>query len=157
MNKIITLLFVASSTFLFAQDEVAKDVLDKLSATTKSYRNITVGFEFIFENKNQNIDERQSGNLVIEDDNFLLEMDEQIIINDGENQWIYLTDMNEVQIIKHEPENDIMIPNKLFTIYEQGYKYKYVSAKSENRRRLHIIDLFPEDPTNFQTICNLWV
>ena len=149
MNKIITLIFVAFSTYLSAQDEVAKDVLDKLSATTKSYKNITVGFDFSFENTNLNIDEKQSGNLVIEDDNFLLEMDEQIIINDGENQWIYLADMNEVQIIKHDPEDEMMNPKNLFTIYESGYKYKYIGAKAENGKRLHIIDLFPEESDAF--------
>ena len=88
--------------------------------------------DFIFENTNLNIYERQSGKLVMEADNFLLEMDEQIIINDGENQWIYLTDMNEVQIIKHDPKDEMMNPKNLFTIYEKGYKYKYVGAKAEN-------------------------
>jgi hypothetical protein len=35
MTKLLTTLLIALSTTLFAQDEVAKDVLDKLSATTK--------------------------------------------------------------------------------------------------------------------------
>jgi len=152
MNKIITLVFVVFSTCLSAQDEVAKSVLDKLSATTKSYSNITVGFDFTFENTNLKIDERQSGNLIIEGENFLLEMDEQIIINDGETQWIYLTDMNEVQIIKHDPRDEMMNPKHLFTIYEKGYKYKYVGATAENRRRLHIIDLFPEESNAFMKV-----
>ena len=103
-----------------------------------------VTFDFAFENTNLNIDERQSGNLIIEGDNFLLEMDEQIIINDGENQWIYLTDMNEVQIIKHDPEDEMMNPKHLLTIYEKGYKYTYIGVEAEKGNRLHIIDLFPE-------------
>jgi len=152
MNNIITLVFVVFSTCLSAQDEVAKGVLDKLSTTTKSYSNITVWFDFCFENTNLNIDERQSGNLIIEGDNFLLDMDEQIIINDGENQWIYLADMNEVQIIKHDPEDEMMNPKNLFTIYEKGYKYKYVGAKAENRKRLHIIDLFPKESDVFMKV-----
>ena len=152
MNKLITLLFVTLSTFLSAQDEVAKGVLDKLSSNTKSYSNITIVFDFIFENTNLNIDERQSGNLVMEGNKFLLEMDDQIIINDGENQWIYLKDMNEVQIIKHDPEDEMMNPKNLFTIYEKGYKYKYVGGKAENRKRLHLIELFPEESNSFKKI-----
>ncbi|MBT5089540.1 MAG: hypothetical protein HOM24_00500, partial [Flavobacteriales bacterium] len=96
MTKSLTTLLIALSTTLFAQDQVAKDVLDRLSATTKSYKNMTVGFDFIFENKNQNINEKQKGTLVLQEEMFRLEMEEQIIINDGESQWIYLTDMNEV-------------------------------------------------------------
>ena len=149
MNKIFTILLIALSPTLFAQDQVAKDVLDKLSATTKSYKNMTIGFDFILENTSQDIKETQKGILVSEADNFRLEMDAQTIINNGESQWVYLTDMNEVQIMEHDPEDDIMNPNKLFTIYEKGYKYTYVGAEAERGNRLHIIDLFPEESGAF--------
>ena len=51
MNKITTILLLAISSTLFAQDPVAKEVLDKLRATTNSYKNMTVAFDFIIENK----------------------------------------------------------------------------------------------------------
>jgi outer membrane lipoprotein-sorting protein len=149
MTKLFTTLLIALGTTLFAQDQVAKDVLDRLSATTKSYKNMTVGFDFIFENKNQNINEKQKGILVLQEEMFRLEMEEQIIINDGESQWIYLADMNEVQIMEHDPEEQMMSPNKLFTIYEEGYKYTYVGTESEKGKRLQIIDLFPEESGAF--------
>ena len=44
MNKTFTILLLALSSTLFAQDQLAKDVLDRLSATTKSYKNMTIGF-----------------------------------------------------------------------------------------------------------------
>ena len=149
MTKLFTTLLIAFSTTLFAQDQVAKDVLDRLSTTTKSYKNMTVGFDFIFENKNQNINEIQKGILVLQEDMFRLEMDEQIIINDGESQWIYLSDMNEVQIMENDPEEEMMSPKKLFTIYEEGYKYRYVGTESEKNKNLQIIDLFPEESGAF--------
>jgi len=152
MTKLLTTLLIAFSTTLFAQDQVAKDVLDRLSTTTKSHKNMTVGFDFIFENKNQNINEKQKGILVLQEEMFRLEMEEQIIINDGESQWIYLTDMNEVQIMEHDPEEQMMSPNKLFTIYEEGYKYSYVGANSEKGKRLQIIDLFPKESGAFMKI-----
>ncbi|MDC3395271.1 outer membrane lipoprotein carrier protein LolA [Flavobacteriales bacterium] len=152
MTKLITTLLIALSASLFAQEQVAKEVLDKLSATTKSYKNMTIGFDFIFENKSQNINEKQNGTLVMQEDNFLLEMEQQTIINDGEYQWIYLADMNEVQIMEHDPEEDMMIPSKLFTIYENDYKYTYVGAEADKGKRLHIIDLFPKESGEFMKI-----
>ena len=149
MTKLLTTLLIILSTTLFAQDQVAKDVLDKLSTTTKSYKNMTVGFDFIFENKSQNIKEVQQGTIVLQEESFRLEMQEQIIINDGESQWIYLADMNEVQIMEHDPEEEMMSPNKLFTIYEKGYKYTYVGAEAEKGKRLQVIDLFPEESGAF--------
>ena len=65
------------------------------------------------------------------------------------NQWVYLADMNEVQIMEHDPEDDMMNPKKLFTIYEKGYKYTYVGAESKKGKRLQIIDLFPEKSRAF--------
>ena len=152
MTKLLTTLLIAISTTLLAQDQVAKDVLDRLSATTKSYKNMTVGFDFIFENKNQNINEKQKGTLVLQEEMFRLEMEEQIIINNGESQWIYLADMNEVQIMDHDPEDQIISPNKLFTIYEEGYKYIYVGAESVKGKRLQIIDLFPKESGAFMKV-----
>lgn len=150
MNKTIIILLAISLT-LFAQDPVAKDALDKLRETTKSYKNMTINFDFIIENKSQNIKESQQGILVLQEENFRLEIDGQTIINDGESQWVYLADMNEVQIMEHDPEEE-MTPNKLFTIYENGYKYIYVGASSEKGKRLNIIDLFPEESGEFMKI-----
>lgn len=152
MTKLITTLLVALSTSLFAQAQVAKEVLDKLSSNTKANKNMTVGFDFSFENKSQNINEQQKGTLVMQEDNFRLIMDAQTIINDGEYQWIYLADMNEVQIMEHDPEEDMMSPSKLFTIYEKDYKYTYVGASSKNGKRLHSIDLFPKESGEFMKI-----
>lgn len=152
MNKILSLLLMALSTTLLAQDQVAKEVLGQLSSSTKSYQNMSVDFDFVFENKSQDINEKQKGTLVLSGDNFQLEMDEQTIINDGESQWVYLADMNEVQIMEHDPDDEMMSPHKLFTVYEEGYKYTYVGAESVGGIRLHIIDLFPEESGAFMKI-----
>ena len=152
MIKLLTTLLITFSTTLFAQEQLAKEVLDRLSKTTKSYKNMTIAFDFIFENKNQNINEKQKGTLVLEQEMYRLEMEEQIIINNGESQWIYLADMNEVQIMDHDPKEQIMSPNKMFTIYEKGYKYSYVTTESEKGKRLQIIDLFPEESGDFMKV-----
>ena len=152
MTKLLTTLLIAFSATLFAQDQLAKEVLDRLSATTKSYKNMNIGFDFIFKNNSQNINEKQKGTLVLQEEMFRLEMEEQTIINNGEIQWIYLADMNEVQIMDHDPNEQIMSPKKMFTIYEKGYKYSYVSTRSEKGKRLQIIDLFPEKSGDFMKI-----
>jgi len=152
MNKIITLLLLVLTFSMSAQDQLAKEVLDKLSSTTESYKNISIDFEFIFENKSQEIRETQNGKIILENDNFKLELDNQIIFNDGETQWIYNSDINELQIIEHDSEDEMMNPDKLFKIYEKDYKYTYIGAESKNGERLHVIDLFPEESNSFMKI-----
>ena len=123
MNKLIlTFLTIILNTTLFAQNDLAENILDQLSLTTKSYNNITIEFSFTFINENQNIKEDQKGILILDNNKFRLEMNAQTIINDGETQWIYLPELNEVQIMEHDPEDETMNPNKLFTIYKKDYK-----------------------------------
>ena len=152
MNKLFVIALIVISSSLSAQNQVAKDILDELSARTRSYKNMTISFDFIVKNISQNINETQKGTLTLEGDKFRLEMEGQIIINDGKSQWVYLTDINELQIMDYNPEDDMISPNKLFTSYEKGYKYTYVGAESDGKSRLHIIDLFPEESGTFMKI-----
>ena len=150
MNKLIlTFLTIILNTTLFAQNDLAKNILDQVSLTTELYKNITIEFSFTFVNENQNIKENQKGTLILDNNKFRLEMNAQTIINDGETQWIYLNDLNEVQIMEHDPEDETMNPNKLFTIYKEDYKYNYIETKSDKGKDLHIIDLFPKESNEF--------
>ena len=149
MYNFFTTLLVALNLSLFAQDQVAKDLLDKLRITTESYDNIIIDFDFILENKRQNINNKKDGKLELQKEKFRLIIDDQTIINDGKSQWIYLAAMNEVQIMEYNTEDDMISPNKLFTIYEENYKYTYVGAKTENGKHLQIIDFFPKKSSSF--------
>ena len=93
MPKLISIILIALSTNIFAQNEITKEILNKLSATTKSYKNISVEFILFIENKSQNTKNKQEGSLVLEGEKFRLIMNNQIIINDGKSQWIYLEDI----------------------------------------------------------------
>ena len=143
---IIIVLIVLSNTTIYAQEQIAKEILDKLYTNTKSYKNTTIKFDFISENKTQEIKNHQQGTLILEGEKFQLIMEKQSIINDGKSQWIYLADMNEVQIINHDIEDNMMNLNKLFTIYEKDYKYTYIGNE---KNHLQIIDLFPKKSKEF--------
>lgn len=149
MNKLIACLLIILSPSISAQDQLAKELLEKLSKTTKAHKNITIEFDFLLENKHQNIKENQQGTLIMEENKFHLTINNQIIINDGKSQWIYLSDLNEVQIMDHDPEESMMQPDKIFTIYEESYKYTYIGNEINNKRKLEIIDLIPEESQEF--------
>ena len=150
MKKLIIIFLITIfNTMLVAQNDLAKNILDQLSLTTKSYKNITIKFNFTFINENQNIKENQKGKLILNNNKFRLEMNDQTIINNGETQWIFLNDLNEVQIMEHDPEDDTMNPNKIFSIYEDDYKYNYIELKSEDEKKIHLIDLFPKKSNEF--------
>lgn len=145
----LTNLFLAtciSLTNVIAQDKLAKDILEELSTTAKTYTSISIEFEHSFSTKGNGVNEKSNGKLELKGDNFRIEMPEQLIINNGSTHWVYLKKMNEVTIMNYDLEDqDGLSPNKLFTVYKENYKHEYVQASSENGERMHIIDLFPKE------------
>ena len=147
-NKILIAVFLFSQFISFGQDEKAEKILKDLSANTKSYIYMDVDFDFNFINTSQDINESQKGNIKINQNKFRLDLNQQLIISDDSIQWIYLKESNELQIMEYDSQDDMISPNKLFTIYENGYKSQYIELKEKN----HIIDLFPIESNEFKNI-----
>lgn len=132
----------------FGQDDKANDILKQLSENTRSYETMDVDFDFNFVNLSQDINEAQKGNIKIHKNKFRLNLNQQLIISDDSTQWIFLKESNELQIMEYDSEDDMLSPNKLFTIYEKGYKSNYVETTENN----HVIDLFPIESNEFKNI-----
>ena len=132
----------------FGQDDKANDILKQLSENTRSYETMDVDFDFNFVNLSQDINEAQKGNIKIHKNKFRLNLNQQLIISDDSTQWIFLKESNELQIMDYDSEDDMLSPNKLFTIYEKGYKSNYVETTESN----HVIDLFPIESNEFKNI-----
>ena len=148
MKNIITLFLsiCISLTNTLAQDKLAEQILEKLSKTTKDFTSISIEFDHTFTNKSAGINEKTSGTLILKGEQFRIDMEKQLIINNGTTHWIYLKEMNELTIMDYDSEDeDALSPNKLFTVYNEDYKNAYVQAKSINGERMHIIDLFPKE------------
>jgi len=152
MHNYIILILIALNSNIIAQNQIAEEILNKLNTTTKSYNNISLEFTLLIENKNQRIKNQEKGSLDLEGDKFRLIMNNQTIINDGKSQWIYLEDINEVQIIENDTTENIISPNKLFSIFEEDYKYNYIGTQSVKGKTLHIIDIFPKKSQEFMKI-----
>jgi len=57
-----------------------------------------------------------------------------------------MKDANEVTINGlDEDSGEMMNPSKLFTIYENGFSYKFVSESTINGTAMYLIDLYPEN------------
>lgn len=143
--KSLFILFIAVSTGFSAiaqEDTKAKSVLDKLSAKTKAYKSIKAEFSFTMVNKTEGVNESQTGKIEIKGDKYRLSISGQDVISDGKNVWTILKDAEEVQINEiDEEDEDAISPNKIFTLYEEGFKYKYL--KEDNG--YHIINLYPKN------------
>jgi len=137
------------ATILMAQqDPKAKEVLDKLSQTTKSYKSIQIEFSFTLENKKNNVNQTNEGEVVLKGKSYRLHMPvfSMEIFSDGITTWSFLTEAKECNITGVEEDNDGSLnPANIFTIYEKGYNFTYVGEENLAGKAVHVLDLFPVD------------
>jgi outer membrane lipoprotein-sorting protein len=130
------------------QDEKAKGILEKVTEATKGYSTISASFDYVMENKEEGIHEENKGNIVLKGDKFHLSLPMLGLemFNNGETVWTYMKDAGEVTVADADDEmNELMDPSKIFTIYEEGFNYKFVEEKTVAGTPVYVIDLFPED------------
>lgn len=148
---IITLSMIFSATAQKDQkaathDPKAKEILDKVSTKTKAYKTIKAEFVINREDKKSNQKNTQKGTIWIKGNKYKLDILGAITFCDGKTRWAYIKDSKEINITEPDLKTDNLIdPSKIFTIYEKGYKYKYINEKFEDALQLHEIELYPED------------
>ena len=155
MKKVLFISLALISGLVFGQDEKAKAILDKVSAKTQAYKTIKVKFKItITPAEGEAV--TNSGTAQMKGDKYLVQLDEQDIYCDGkiitthlkEEDECYTSDMEEVS------EDGMVSPNEMLTIWEEGYKYKYVKETSVDGTPAHQIHLYPKDAgkSKFHTI-----
>ena len=150
MKRIVVFVVVVlySSLGFAQQDEKAKEILKKVTETTRGYSTISASFNYVMENKEEGIHEGYKGNILLKGDQFYLNLPSlgMEIYNNGETVWTYMKDANEVTVADSDDEmNELMDPSKLFTIYEEGFSYQFIEEKNVGGIPVYVIDLFPEN------------
>jgi outer membrane lipoprotein-sorting protein len=149
MKKIISTSLILLGVIVAAaqQDPEAKRILDKLSEKTKSHKVISTNFKVTFKSVKDNIENTSEGTIVIKGDKYRLNFMSTEAFFDGKTLWNYLPEVNEVNITEPEPDDEDIFnnPKRLFTIYEDDYKYQLIGNATEDHNDYAIIDLYPKD------------
>lgn len=149
MKKLIIPVLLFCGFFsLIAQtnDPQAKTILDQVSKTYNAYKTIQGDFSLAIENPQEGINEARKGKFFIKNEKFKIDMGNERIISDGKTLWTILVDLQEIQISNYDPnEEGNWTPANIFTIYEEGYNYRYIGEVTENGKKMERIDLFPQD------------
>ena len=130
------------------QDPKAKEVLDKLSQTTRSYKTIQIEFSFTLENKKNNVNQTNEGEIILKGKSYRLHMPafSMEVFCDGTTNWSYMTEAKECNITGVEEEKGGSLnPANIFTIYEKGFNFTYIGEENQAGKAVQVIDLFPVD------------
>ncbi len=149
MKKIFLMGVVLLATLIASaqQDTKAKNILDEVSKKTRSYKSISAGFVFTMQNKEMDINEKNQGTIKLKGQKYVVNLPDVgvKVFSDGKTVWNYMKDGNQVTISNIEDQtNELMDPSSLFSIYEKGFKSKYIGEKKEGNKVLYQIDLFPD-------------
>jgi outer membrane lipoprotein-sorting protein len=145
---LLSVLVLAAGSLYAQQDTKAKEILDKLSQTSKGYKTIQIDFSFTLENKTGSVTETNEGSVALKGKSYRLHMPAMgmEVFSNGVATWSYLTESNEVNISEVEANSDASLnPANLFTIYEKGFKFTYIGEENLVGKTAQVIDLLPVD------------
>ncbi len=142
---LVTLLGLFTSTAWSQYDADAKRVLDAMSAKYKKIPAYVADISSSLINETDGINEEFKGKISVKGEMFRLELDEQVVINNGTTVWTYLPDVNEVNIDNYDPDEEEMSPSKIYDAYKEGYKYILLGEQMVNGKLSSEVDLVPND------------
>jgi outer membrane lipoprotein carrier protein len=145
MKKILMLLIlcVIGTAGMAQYDQNALKVLDAMSEKYRKIPSYSANITSSLINETEGINENFSGKISVKGEMYKLELDEQIVINNGNTVWTYLPDVNEVNIDNYTPDEDEMSPSKIYDAYKKGYKYVLIGEESHMGSMCSVVDLIP--------------
>ena len=145
--KKITLFLILCSSLSSAQGyEQAKNLLDRVSKEMKSKKNIRFDFNYVLENKKEQIRQEMEGNVTLAGDQYKLSFLDAIQQVDGNKIYTIIPENEEITISYPEDEEDLSVsPSKLLTFYEEGYGYEWDIKQRVMGRNIQFIKLLPTE------------
>lgn len=151
MKKIISLISVLAicSVAVFGQNtKNAKEILDKVSQKTKSYSTVNITYTMVHTSPD-GANDKTNGTLLMKGNKYQISILDNILYCDGKTLWTHMIEEKEVVVSTvGKDDSDMLNPAKVLTMYEKGFKYKFIQDRFEASRAIYVIDLYPEDVAN---------
>ena len=151
-NIILAILIMISGTIVAQSDKDAEALLSKVIEKTASYDNFKADLSYTMVNREMDINEKKTGTIYLQGDDYRIEMEGQIIISDGKTVWTILEESEEVMISNVEDNDESISPTKILTTYNKNYKAKFDSDSKYKNSNLKAIKLKPNDGKQFESM-----
>lgn len=141
------LLLLGCSTLALAQGpEQAKYLLNQVSVEIKKQKNLRLEFQYVLENKEEQIKQETEGKVTLAGDQYKLEFLEVIQLFDGKKTYTIVPENEEITVsIPEEGEAISVNPSKLLSFYEEGYDYHWDINQRVVGRNIQFVKLIPSE------------
>lgn len=143
----LVLLILFNVHFLSAQDSKAQGVLDRLSSKMKGLKSFYIEFSASIKNSETGTNESETGKGWVKGNKFSASYGENTIISNGMKTWTVVKEEKSVYESDATDDEDGINPKKLMTIWESGFKNKYIREDKLGSESVHVIDLYPKNPS----------
>ena len=149
-RNILTTAALLFAFVISAQGPVdAKAILDKAYNAYEASQGIILSFTFTSMEADGTTYMAQSGKAFIKGNRFKLKMEVMDIWFDGETQWVWLKDVDEVNISNPTGREIAAIsPLALLGIYKNGYTLKAPRSQTVNGKNVHLVEMVPAVTNN---------
>ena len=147
-KSIVFLFFTLTTTFsLQAQNtEAAKKLLYEVSAKIASFKTMTFDFDYVLENRQENIKQETNGSVTVSGDRYKLLFLGAEQLYDGEKTYTIVPENEEITIETKDEAEDVGInPSKLLYFYKEGYAFQWDIKQNVMGRNIQFIKLIPMD------------
>ena len=148
--KILALTFLillSNPLQTFAQDKKAESVLNKVSKKMKALKCFYVEFNSIVKNKSNGKAENKNGSGWVKGNKYNASFAGNTIISNGMKTWTIIKEDKTVYESDANNDGESINPKKIMTIWETGFKNKYEKEEVLNGEAVHVINLFPKNPS----------
>jgi len=127
-------------------DAAAKVLLDKASTTMSSYKNVAMDFDYVLDNRAEDVQQEMSGDVLLEGDKYVVNLFGTKQIFDGKKTYTIIPENEEVNISEMDVDQDnAFTPSKFYSFYESGYAYEMDELKTVNGKKVQFVKLTPID------------
>lgn len=147
-KQIVFLLFTSVlSIQLNAQDtKAAQKLLNEVSTKIASFETMTFEFDYVLENRQENIKQETNGSVTVSGDLYKLFFLGAEQLFDGKKTYTIVPENEEITITSVEETEDIGInPSKLLYFYKEGYAFQWDIKQNLMGRTIQFIKLVPNE------------
>ncbi len=147
-KQIVFLLFTSVlSIHLNAQDtKAAQKLLNEVSTKIASFETMTFEFDYVLENRQENIKQETNGSVTVSGDLYKLFFLGAEQLFDGKKTYTIVPENEEITITSVEETEDIGInPSKLLYFYKEGYAFQWDIKQNVMGRTIQFIKLVPTE------------
>ena len=137
--------FIGMTVSVMGQTSLeAKKLLESASHQMESYDNIVFDFSYVLNNRMEQINQENSGQVTVADEKYKLNFLDAIQLFDGVALYTIVPENEEITITQADQEEDFGInPNELLRFYKEGYDYHWDISQRVKGKNIQFIKLIP--------------